>query len=227
MRPIAILFVFLAACGGASTDAQQTGETETQAGNGAERFYGRESFTLVGEQTGREAGTFTEHVRDWGRRRVEINDMTLSVAGRSLRNQTRALFDGPEIATVNLETGDVVTTSNPFYTEVVEAMRGRDGVEFGRETMTRMGGRETGESGNFAGHDCDYWEVATLGTQSCVTPWGATLRVETNLAGVELTRTVTEVRLGDGGPDAAFEVDRAQAKAAPSLQDIRAKMRGE
>ncbi len=38
------------------------------------RFYGRESFTIVSAQTGVESGTVTEHVRDWGRRRVEIKN---------------------------------------------------------------------------------------------------------------------------------------------------------
>lgn len=94
------------------------------------------------------------------------------------------------------------------------------------EIMTQMGGRATGENGNFAGHACAYWEIDQLGSSSCVTPWGATLHNRTSLAGVTIERTVTEVRMGDGGPDFAFAYDAARATQAPNLDDIRAKMRG-
>jgi len=204
----------------------QSAGAQSSAGAGDERFYGRESFTLIGTQTGTEAGSFTEHVRAWGRTRSEIKDVTLSMMGVTRRTQTRVIYTGAEVATVDLETGNVTLMTNPLYSQVVDAMRGRDGVEFGQAIMTQMGGRATGERGRFAGQDCEYWELTQLGSRSCVTPWGATLHNVTDMAGVRIERTVTEVRMGDGGPDSAFEYDAARATQAPNLEDIRAKMRG-
>lgn len=204
----------------------QSADAQSSAGAGDERFYGRERFTLVGTQTGTEAGAFTEHVRAWGRARVEIKDVTLSMMGVTRRTHTRVIYTGAEVATVDLETGSVTLMTNPLYSEVVDAMRGRDGVEFGQAIMMQMGGRATGERGRYAGHECEYWELAQLGSRSCVTQWGATLHNVTDMAGVRFERTVTEVRMGDDGPDAAFEYDAARATQAPSLEDIRAKMRG-
>jgi hypothetical protein len=230
---IATALALTAACNqqsGETPASSQTPPAATQsaaASDGGERFYGRERFTLVGTQTGAESGTYTEHVRDWGRNRAEIKDTTTRVGGFSSRVHARSVFSGADIATVDLETGAVTTTTNPMYTQVVEAMDGRDGVEIGREMLVRMGGRATGEHGNFAGQDCEYWEVQQLGSRSCVTPWGATLHQTTTFAGVTMARTVTEVRLGDGGPDEAFQYDAARATAAPSLADIRAKMSGQ
>lgn len=229
---IVAIAVFCVACNqppggqGSSADASGSNAASGGAGSGDERFYGRERFTLVGTQTGTEAGSFTEHVRDWGRARAEIKDVTLSMMGVTRRARTRAIYTGAEVATVDLETGNVTLMTNPLYSQVVDAMRGRDGVEFGQAIMTQMGGRATGERGRYAGHECEYWELAQLGSRSCVTQWGATLHNVTDMAGVRLERTVTEVRMGDGGPEAAFEYDAARATQAPSLEDIRAKMRG-
>lgn len=232
MKRLAVLAA-IALATACNQQSNQSGSSDqpsaaAQAGDaGGERFYGRERFTLVLAQTGAESGTITEHVRDWGRRRVEIKDTTTRVGNFSRRSHTRAVIDGPEIATVDLETGAVTTMSNPLYTQVVEAMRGRSGVDFGREMMLSMGGRATGEHGEFAGQACEYWEISRLASRSCVTEWGATLHSVSNLAGVAFERTAVEVRMGDGGPDDAFEIDTSQATRAPSLDDIRAKMKGQ
>jgi hypothetical protein len=40
--------------------------------DGGERYYGQERFTIVMAHSGRQTGTTTTHVRDWGRNRAEI-----------------------------------------------------------------------------------------------------------------------------------------------------------
>lgn len=210
-----------------SSDKSRPAAAENAAArDGGERFYGRETFTIVTSQTGHEAGSVIEHVRDWGRRRAEIKDATLRVSGVTQRINTRGVFEGPQVTTINLDDGAVSTMTNPVYDQVVANMRGRDGVEFGRQIMTQMGGRATGERGSFAGHDCEYWEIQQLGSRSCVTPWGATLYNRTSLAGVTIERTATQVRLGDGGPDAAFAYDASRATRVPDLGDLMGKMKG-
>lgn len=211
-RVVCLALIALAACSPPAQDATkaENAPAEAAAGDGRERFYGRETFTLVGTMSGSETGAFTEHVRDWGRTRVSIKNTSVT-APESRRVNSRVIYSGAEIVTVDLDTGAVTIVTNPLYAQVVEAMRGRDGVEFGREIMTQMGARSTGERGNFAGQACDYWEVEQLGSRSCVTTWGATLYNRTELPGVTLERTVTEVRMNDGGPDSAFQYDESRA----------------
>lgn len=213
-----------AGTGGSPEGSAESADTDN---GGGERFFGRERFTLVGTQSGTESGSFTEYVRDWGRTRAEIKNTTIAVMGITRRTNARVVYSGPEIATIDLDTGAVTLATNPMYSQVVEAMRGRDGIEFGQEIMTQMGGRATGETGSYAGHQCAVWEVAQLGSRSCVTDWGATLHNSTTFGGVTMERTVTEVRMNDGGPDDAFQYDASAATRAPSLEDIRAKMKGQ
>jgi len=212
-RAALISLCLLAAC---SPPAQeQSAEDETAAVSsepGQERFYGREQFTMSGTFTGAETGSFTEHVRDWGRTRAVIKDVRTA----SGREHTRVVYSGADIATIDLETGEVTLVTNPFYGDVVEAMRGRDGVAFGREIMQQMGANATGERGRFAGEACEYWEIPQLGSRSCVAVWGGTLYNRTELdADVVMERTVTELRMNDAGPDAAFAYDASAATRLP------------
>jgi len=221
------------ALAGATACSPPTAKEETpgKAGPGGERaaagerFYGREKFTVVLTHTGRQTGTTTTHVRDWGRRRAELNDTTLSVSGVTQTIRNRVVYDGARAVTIDAATNAATATTNPLYDQVVESMRGRSGVEFGEQIMTRMGGRRTGEAGSFAGQACDYWEVAALSSRSCVTPWGATLYVRSGLGGIVVEQTATAVRMDDGGPDTAFAYDAANVTEGPNLGDVMARMK--
>jgi cytochrome c5 len=210
----------------ASSAASQGDVSADAAATGGERFYGRERFSILSDQTGSETGPVTEHVREWGRRRAEIKDTMLTMMGIERRTHQRVIYDGARIATVDLDTGAVTVTTNPMYDQVVAAMRGRTGVEFGEEIMTQMGGRRTGERATIADHECEYWELPQLGARNCVTAWGGTLHTSVSLGPVSFERRAREVRMGDGGPDAAFEYDASRATQAPSLDDVRRKMQG-
>lgn len=191
-----------------------------------ERFYGQERFSIVMSHTGRQTGTTTTHVREWGRRRAEINDTSISVAGFTQQTRNRVIYEGPRVTTVDTATGAASAITNPLYDQVVAAMRGSDGVEFGQAIMTQMGARATGENGVFAGHECAYWEIPGLGTRTCVTPWGATLHLVTGMGGITIEQTATEVRIGDGGPDEAFAYDAASVTEGPDLGQLMDKMKG-
>lgn len=213
-------------------DSADAGKSVASAGadappaDGRERFYGRETYTIVFDQTGMIAGSITEHVRDYGRRRAEITKTTTSVAGMSVKQDTRLVAEGAKMTTVDNQTGAVTTMTNPMYDGIVAAMKGKSGVEVGEQMMRRMGAKATGEKASFAGHDCEYWTIAGLGSRSCVTPWGATLHISSSLAGMSYDKKAIAIRMGDGGPDAAFAFDASRAKVAPNLNDIMRKMKG-
>jgi hypothetical protein len=193
--------------------------------DGTERFYGKKAFTIVSKQSGMETGDIVEHVRDWGRRSAQIKTTSIAMGGFTQTTNQRVIQDGADIITVDDAAGTVTATKNPMYDSVVAAMKGKSGVAFGKEIMTRMGGRETGEKGYFAGYDCTYWELASVGTRTCVTDWGGTLHTLMNMAGMTVEKTAVEVRLGDGGPDDAFAYDASKAVAAPDISEIMKQMR--
>jgi hypothetical protein len=197
------------------------------AGAGEERFYGKKAFTIVYKQTGTEAGDVTEHVRDWGRKRVEIRKTTMSMAGMSQEAHTRTLFDGEKIVATDITTGAVTVTANPMYKDMAGRMQGKSGVEFGKEMMAAMGGKPTGESGSFAGSACDYWELAQLGTRLCIAGWGATLQSSTKMGPMTIERVAQEIREGDGGPDEAFAYDAAKATQAPDMGELMKRAKGQ
>jgi hypothetical protein len=190
----------------------------------SDRFYDRQAFTIRYKLEGTQTGTRAEYVRDWGKLRVLEEDSVLRVMGTEQAVRNRQLIEGSQIYTVRLPDNTVTVMENPLYQELTAEMQGQDPVEFGRAMMRRMGGTETGETGRFAGHDCTYWTI--LGGRTCITPWGGTLYVENQVGGIRIVQEATEVRLGDGGPDSLFQVDKASAQRIEgpnmSMQDVEA-----
>lgn len=203
-RATAFLGTFaLAAC--SQGPAPQDRPAEAAAASAAgERFLDRESFTIEYAVSGDASGTIVEHVRDWGKRRAEVQDTTATILGTSTVQQTRKVQDGATLYTFDLASGTMTSGPAPFYQEFVDASRGTTGVETGKAILRALGGTETGETGAFAGEPCVYWEIARLGSRTCVTEWGGTLHASTRIGRLTLERTATNVRIGDGGPNEAF-----------------------
>lgn len=191
------------------------------------RFYEQEKFTVLYDVKGSpESGTITEHVSDWGNKRVEVKDLTFKYAGIKRVTKQRVIYDRAEIVTVDETTGTATKIANPLYDKITASMKGKTGVEYGKEWATAMGASPTGKSASYAGHSCDAWEIASLGTTFCVTKTGITLNTATKMGPVSSTRTAKEVKLGDGGPAKAYLYDASKVQAAPNLQDIMKKARG-
>lgn len=179
------------------------------------KFFGREAFTIVMEQTGRETGTVTMHYRDWGRRSAEITKVTNAATGRV--TDTRSFTDGAVTVVIDNLTGDVEVSENPFFNEAAEEASATEDDDFGPAAMARMSAEATGESATIAGEPCDYWIV--MGAKKCVSAWGPTLQSTMEIGDTVADRKAVEVRIGDGGPDSAFVyVPPAGATAQPASQ---------
>lgn len=212
----------LAGCAGVAALAAAAAPAAAQDGD--VRFFGHETFTIVSQATGSESGSITEHVRDWGRTRVEIRDTTLSMMGVSQSNRQRVIYDGDQIITVDLDTGATTVAANPMYANLVAAMDGADGVETGFAMLSAMGGSPTGETAAYAEQSCDVWSVPQMMSTVCVTAEGLTLAVDSTVGPMSSQREAVEVRLGDGGPDEAFAYDAGAATTMPSIEDIMSRM---
>lgn len=191
------------------------------------QFYDQEKFTVSYDVKGSpESGSITEHVSDWGHKRVEIKDLTLSYAGIRQVTKQRVIYDRAEVVTVDLRTGAVTKIANPLYDKITASMRGKSGVEYGKEWATAMGASPTGKTGTYAGHSCDEWAIAQLGTTFCVTKGGITLYTATKMGPVSSTRTAKHVKIGDSGPAEAYAYDASKVQAVQNLQEIMKKARG-
>lgn len=188
-------------------------------------FYGEDAFTIQYKLSGTESGTLTEHVSACGRKRVEIQDSKISMMGITQTTKKRTIYEGAEIITIDDNSGAITKGENPLYAKLVASMEGKSGVEFGEQMMQQMGGRKTGETGNYAGQDCQMWEIASLGSKSCVTPWGATLFASTNVMGMASAREATTVKIGDAGPPAAYTYDESKAEQAPDVMKLLEQMK--
>lgn len=177
-----------------------------------QKFYGRETFTIVLEQTGREVGTITQHFREWGRRSAEIIKLTNTETGKV--TDTRSFINGAASVTIDNLTGEVVVTENPFYNEAAAEASTSADDEFGPIAMKRMSAEATGESATIAGERCDYWML--MGAKKCVAAWGPTLQSTMPIGDTVADRTAVEVRVGDGGPDSAFVYEPPAATSAPA-----------
>ncbi len=204
-----VIGLAFSACGG--SDVPDVANTES-------RFYRVESFTLVRKLEGIHSGTVTEHVRNYGNERAEIRDVETRIAGFTQKDHTKTITRGAEITTVDLSAGTASRMDNPFYAAMVQNMKG-DGLEFGARMMRQMGGKPTGKTREIAGHECDVWEGAQMNQTMCVTEGGITLQVSSEQ--VNVSDTAIEVRMGDPGPDDAYEVPEGMVvTAGPSLTDL-------
>ncbi len=186
--------------------------TPAETADTSRKFFGREAFTIVMKQTGREVGTVTLHYRDWGRRSAEITKLTNTETGKV--TDSRSFTNGAASVTIDNLTGEVVVTENPFYHEAAaEASTSADDA-FGPTAMARMSAEATGESATIAGERCDYWMV--MGAKKCVSPWGPTLQSTMEIGDSVADRTAIEVRIGDGGPDSVFEYVPPKGATAPA-----------
>ncbi len=185
------------------------------------RFYPVESFTLVSTMTGVNAGTKTMHVKDYGRTYVEIEQSTMSMMGFTQNTNKRVIIQGPNITTIDEVARTITTSVNPLYENIANQVRNAgSGEELGRTYMQALGHRPTGQTATYAGETCEIWNNAQFMQTLCATDDGIVLHIASNMMGMNMTTTATELRLGDPGPDEAYALPNYPTTQAPNLQDL-------
>lgn len=190
------------------------------------RFYPLKEFTIVSVLDGVTKGTKTTHVRDWGNRYVTIEETTLSMMGVTRSEKKRVIVEGADVTTIDEQAKTVTRSVNPLYDNVVKNLEGKDPEEVGREFMIALGHKPTGHEGSFAGETCEVWTNAQFAQELCATDDGLVLNIVSNMMGMRISETATDVRRGDGGPASAFEVPDYPERTAPNIQDIQKMMKG-
>ncbi|HLG18038.1 MAG TPA: hypothetical protein VJH03_26590 [Blastocatellia bacterium] len=142
-------------------------------------------YTMSGAQKGAETVYFDR----WGMREAKYTRSELTVAGMTQRSNRLTLLDGEWIYAIDLDKRTGAKTQNPLFKQITDRAGTKDLAELGEKMMRDMGGVKTG-SEEVAGKMCDVWEVKNLGSKSWV--WNSvTLKVQTKMAGMEITSTAT------------------------------------
>lgn len=156
-------------------------------------------FNVSGSlQNGTEELVFDQY----GIREMKTTNTEFAVAGITQKTSQMVLTEGDKIHSADLATKSGTVIQNPLYQNIVDLSKQKDLKDFGEAMMKQLGGKKTG-SDTVAGKDCEVWEIASLGSTSCV--WkGVTLRTVSKIAGVDVLIEATEVNEGSV-PDSAFE----------------------
>lgn len=182
-------------------------------------LYDRERFTVVTTHTGAVTGTTTTYVRDWGRRAAILTDTTLTIGGVARRTHNRIVIDGPRMITIE-DTGAATAMPLSDYASVRAQFRGVSAHDRIARQFAEGGIRRTGETGVFAGEPCEYWATSPeFGQRTCMTSWGFGLYDGNTVANVHEERA-TQVIIGDGGPDSAFEYDALHVTEASPWPEL-------
>lgn len=207
-----ILGLALAAVTATACD-QATGTARTPMETAAAKppLFGEKTFTILYGSGDGSGVSKAEYVRDWGHQRAEVYE------GPSTR--VRVVYADGRAWAIHPQTGQAFEREDQVTATFIAHINDDPGSSFGRRRMLiGMGAQPTGETGAFAGHACEYYE-ATVPEPSgsvrvCVADWGGLLYLKLIGPG-EIEQVATAVRLGDGGPDAAFELDKAGAQHLP------------
>ncbi|WP_226634631.1 hypothetical protein [Brevundimonas poindexterae] len=192
------------------TACDQTNETPASLDTASANppLFDKQEFTIISRDVAGNA-TKTEYVRDWGHRRVEVFE--------SPSDSMRVVYEGGLAWAILPPNDQVFEREDPTSDILAARISEAEGNTFGqRRMMASVGALPTGETGTFAGHECEYYQASAPGQSGrvrvCVADWGGVLYMKAASPGGEIEVVATTVRLGDGGPDSAFEFDRAGAQ---------------
>ncbi len=185
------------------------------------RWYGVEEGTVVREVSGGQQGHITEHWKQWGQVRVEIQDLTITMFGMNRQVRQTSIVEGANVTTIDYVSGRVSQARNPLLDGLNQG-ESKDGVATGEAMYRAMGGEQTDEMGEYANELCRIWRMSSMGQTSCVTKDGISVYDKVDAMGMSSTRVATRVERGNPGPASAYLVpdDLAPAEQVPGLQGV-------
>ncbi|MGE0668135.1 MAG: hypothetical protein AB7O49_16385 [Sphingomonadales bacterium] len=184
------------------------------------------AYTIEYDVGGSKPGNIVEYSRNHGNQQSRVTDTSMTMAGRTFRENTRVITEGAKITTIDFQAKTVTRGANPFYETLIARMKGKDAAEFGREMLRAMGHVETDATETILGETCRVWKNAQLGAEMCVTSDALTLRNDMAMGGIKVTMRARALKRGDGGPDSAYTVPAGLTETqAPDLSKILGKGR--
>ena len=156
------------------------------------------SYEMSGQM---QNGTTTRCHRKYGYEQYEIQNITVGIAGFTQTTNQHTITIGDTIYAIDLDKNTGTKTKNPMYEGLVENMQDKDPKEMSDAFIQGMGFNPTGTSQSIAGHECNDYNSAQLGTV-CLTDDGLMLKQEV----FGNTTLATNVNMGESGDDANYEL---------------------
>jgi hypothetical protein len=190
----------------APSSAIQVAQAPSASSDGTlEKLYGLERFTIVLQYRSRFVGTRTIHVRDWGRSRaiVEIQ--------RRVGDPEEFTYDLYQVCRRGKcfhkdgADGEIETADDFGYALILQKLTTDPTAYDAAQAFVPARLERSGRKDIIAGQDCEYWTNSSgrMNSGGCYTSWGGMLSWGNSDQSKENFRAV-EVRVNDGGPDAAF-----------------------
>ena len=209
-----ISLVALQACDDQKARASTVPEEPKAADEAAmPRLFGHESFALVYSVVENPSVSKTEHIRDWGYRRSEV------LLGGS---RLHMVHEDGRVWISSSDFPGVFVQNDEVAASLVAHMDDQPELSIGHRRMLLSGLSPTGRTGEFAGHACRYYrspdDLTSGKIEACTADWGAMLYSKVEPAQYEaMTIVASAVRIGDGGPDEAFAIDKVNAREADTF----------
>jgi hypothetical protein len=204
----------LPACGDQKASASNVlDEPEAISDAATPRLFGHEKFTVVYSTVENPSVSKTEHIRNWGHRKSEL------LLGGS---RIHMVYEDGRVWVSTSEVPGVFVKNDEVIAGLIAHIDDQPGLSIGHRRMLLSGLSPTGQTGEFAGHVCRYYrspaEFSAGKIEACTTDWGALLYSKAEIPQVDpITIVASAVRIGDGGPDAAFDIDKANAQDADTF----------
>lgn len=173
------------------------------------------SYSAIYVQEGMMEGSYEEYCRNYCYERVEVEKFAVNMMGMKMPGEDRRLISrGGTKYTVDFTKGSVIEISNPFYNDMVERANASSPLEAAKQYLAISGTIETSETASVGQWQCTIWVNAAAGTRLCINDDMITVSTEMNFAGMQFSRTLVDLRIGDPGPDDLYQVpDNMEAKA--------------
>ncbi len=146
-------------------------------------------------------GSTTRCHRKHAYEQYETQNITIGIAGFTQTQHQHTITIGDTIYAIDLEKNTGTKTKNPMYESIMNGMQDKDPEEMSDAFFTSMGFTATDNHKTIAGHQCQEYNSAQLGTV-CLTDKG--LMLEQNVMGN--VTTATDVSIGDSGDEANYEL---------------------
>jgi len=170
-------------------------------------------YELTGQMM---TGKVTRCHRDYAYESYEIQEGSVGYGGYTQPQNQNTIIIGNTVYVIDLKTQTGTKTINPMYENIVSSIADKSAEEMSQAFMTAMGFSPTGESKTIAGHDCEVFGSAMLGTV-CMSD--DLLMLEQSIMGN--MRTATSVSIGEQGEDDNYtQYTRAQITDGPDLSKM-------
>ncbi len=157
------------------------------------------------------AGEHEQCHRQWAYETYRIENTKISVPGFSQTQRQTVVTIGPDIYTVNTESGTATKTKNPMYERMVRMAKDNpDGLV--SAYADAMGMQPTGKTEEILGRSCEVYANPKMG-EACVSDDGIMLRMRMP----QMTMTAVEVAEEAGDPAIYDLPDQVRVTEGPEL----------